>query len=369
LVQTVRKRRLLVLASKPQGVSPSQRYRLEQWAPHLAADFRIELEFAPFESQALTDLLYRPGHVAAKAFWAARDFVRRSGVLAKARHYDAIVVHREAALIGPAFYERVLARIGPPIIYDFDDAIWSPAQARVNGPFAHLHFFAKTSSICKLAAAVTTGNNFLADYARKRNSNVFVVPTSVELRNYPVIKEPAKADKLIVCWTGSTSTLIHFEEARQGLELLARKIPLEVRVICSGPPERSIAGAETIFVPWSASSEAEDVGACHVGIMPMPDDEISRGKCGMKALQFMATGRPVVVSPVGVNRDIVTPGVNGFWASSPEEWAGALSRLAASSELRAKLGSNARLTIETGYSADASAARFAGAVNSVIPSA
>jgi glycosyltransferase involved in cell wall biosynthesis len=360
------KRRLLVLASKPQGVSPSQRYRLEQWAPHLAADFGIELEFAPFESRALTELLYQPGHVAAKAFWAVRDFLRRAGVLNQARHYDAIVIHREAALIGPAIYEQLLARIGPPIIYDFDDAIWSPAQARVNGPFAHLHFFGKTSSICKLAAAVTTGNDFLANYARQRNSHVFVVPTSIELRDYPVIEEPPAAGELIVCWTGSTSTLIHFEHARQGLELLAREIPLEVRVICSRAPDRPIAGAQTIFVPWSASTEAEDVAACHVGIMPMPDDEISRGKCGMKAIQFMATGRPVVVSPVGVNRDIVEPGVNGFWASSPEEWVDTLSRLAASPELRAELGANGRRTIEARYSADVSAARFATAVDSVL---
>jgi glycosyltransferase involved in cell wall biosynthesis len=361
----MRERRLLVLASKPRGVSPSQRYRLEQWEPHLAANFGISLEFAPFESQALVDLLYRKGHIAAKAFWMLRDYARRSTTVIKSRRYDAVVIHREAALIGPAIYERLIAHAGPPIIYDFDDAIWSPAQARVNGLFARLHFFGKTSSICKLAAAVTTGNDFLADYARKRNPNVFVVPTSVELRNYPMIKEPVGDGKFIVCWTGSTSTLVHFEHARPGLELLARRVPLEVKVICSRPPDRPIAGAETVFVPWSAETEAEDVGACHVGIMPMPDDEISRGKCAMKAIQFMAAGRPVVVSPVGVNRDLVRPGINGLWASSAEQWADALLQLANSPELRFKLGANARQTIETGYSAELSAARFAAAVRSV----
>jgi glycosyltransferase involved in cell wall biosynthesis len=356
----------LVLASKQPGVSPSQRYRLEQWAPHLAQDFGITLDFAPFESPALTELLYESGHVPAKAYWTIRDFARRAAIVPRARHYDAVVIHREAALIGPAIYESLIARTGVPVIYDFDDAIWSPAQARVNGPFAHLHFFGKTSSICKLATAVTTGNEFLADYARKRNSNVFVVPTSVELRDYPSIPEPADDQKFIVCWTGSTSTLIHFEHARAALERLAEQIPLVVKVICSKPPERPIAGAENQFVPWSAETEARDVGACHVGIMPMPDDEISRGKCAMKALQYMATGRPVVVSPVGVNPEIVRPGENGFLATSPSEWVDALMRFSASPTLRSKLGASARRTVEIGYSAQVSAAKFAAIVGSVL---
>ena len=96
--------------------------------------------------------------------------------------------------------------------------------------------------------------------------------------------------------------------------------------------------------------------------MPLPDDEVSRGKCGLKALQCMATGRPVVASPVGVNSEIVRDGENGFLASSTDEWVDALSRLAADGPLRARLGRTARATVEEGYSAEISAARFARAV-------
>lgn len=359
----VRKRRLLVLANKGKGQSPSQRYRLEQWAPHLAANHGIVLDFVPFESQALTDLLYQPGHVLGKAGWTLFDYARRAAIVPAARRYDAVVVHREAALIGPAFFERLLAWTGNRIIYDFDDAIWSPAQAWVNGPFSRLHFTSKTSTICKLSTVVTVGNDFLANYARQRNASVFVVPSSIELAEYPVIPEAIAGGKFVVCWTGSTTTLVHFEHAREALERLATLVPLIVKIICSKPPERPIAGAEMQFVPWSAEREAYDVGDCHVGIMPLPDDEISRGKCAMKALQYMATGRPVVVSPVGVNAEIVRSGENGYLAATVDRWVEALARLARDPGLRTRLGHNARKTIEEGYTAQISAARFAQAVD------
>jgi glycosyltransferase involved in cell wall biosynthesis len=121
------------------------------------------------------------------------------------------------------------------------------------------------------------------------------------------------------------------------------------------------------FIPWSADGEAREIGDCHVGIMPLPDDEVTRGKCALKALQYMATGRPVVVSPVGVNAEIIRDGENGFLADSAEGFASRLAELAASSELRRTMGDNARKTIETGYSAQVSSTAFAEVVRSIVP--
>ena len=208
-------RRLLVLASKAAGLSPGQRFRLEQWAPRLARDHAITLDLLPFESPRLSEILYQPGRRLLKASWVLYDFIRRSGALSKARDYDAVVVYREAALLGPAIFERLIAWSGKPLIFDFDDSIWSPSQLMNNGIFSRLHFFGKTSAICRLAGAVSAGNEFLADYARKRNPNTFVIPTSIELDDYPLIPEPGADRPFVVCWTGSTSTLAHFEFARR----------------------------------------------------------------------------------------------------------------------------------------------------------
>ena len=360
-------RRLLVLASKPFGLAPSQRYRLEQWAPHLASEHNIRLDFAPFESDRLCELLYQPGHVQRKALWIMRDFIRRSAVVPRSRSYDGLVIHREASLIGPAFYETLLALLGKPIIYDFDDAIWSSDQLTINGAFSRLHFFRKTSRICKLAAAVTVGNNHLADYAGRRNAFVTIVPSSIELADYPEIPEAVNHRKFVVSWTGSMSTLVHFECARPALERLANRVPLVVKVISSRPPDRPVAGAEMQFVPWSAKSEAQDVADCHVGIMPLPDNEATRGKGGMKALQYMATGRPVIVSPVGLNTKLVRHGHNGYLAQSDNEWIEALLKLQSSAQLRSLLGRNARRSVIDDYTAEISASKFAAVVDQLLP--
>ena len=360
-------RRLLVLASKAFGLAPSQRFRLEQWAPHLLKEHKIRLDFAPFESARLSQLLYQPGHVQRKALWMLRDFILRAAVVPKSRSYDALVIHREASLIGPAFYETLIALLGKPIIYDFDDAIWSSDQLTINGAFSRLHFFRKTSRICKLASAVTVGNDHLANYAGKRNAFVTVVPSSIELADYPEIPEPVNEEKFIVSWTGSTSTLAHFECARTALERLAARVPLIVKVISSRPPDQPVAGAQNHFVPWSAKSEAQDVADCHVGIMPLPDNEATRGKGGMKALQYMATGRPVIVSPVGWNTKLVRHGHNGYLAQNEEEWVAALLKLQSSAQLRSLLGRNARGCVKDDYTAEISASKFAAVVDRLLP--
>ena len=357
--------RVLVLANKPAGRSPSQRFRLEQWAPHLARDHGIDLELAPFESERLTEILYQPGHLFSKALLVMRDFVRRAKMLREARRYDAVVIHREAALIGPAIYERLIACSGVPVIFDFDDSIWMQQPEQKARIFAQLHFHRKTGSICALADAVSAGNDYLAAFARQRNSNVRVVPTTIELADYPPRPEPP-GSPFIVCWTGSTTTLPHFEHSRQALEAAARTLPMVVKIIGNRPPDRPIAGAETRFVPWSAESEAREIADSHVGIMPLPDNEFSRGKCGLKALQYMAASRPTIASPVGVNRAIVRTGETGFLAATPNEFTEALLNLAASPELRAKLGNAARKLVEGHYSAEVGASRFAALVRSVV---
>ena len=358
-------RRILVLANKPVGLAPGQRFRLEQWAPRLARDHNITLDLLPFESPQLTKTLYKPGRHVSKAFWVSYDFLRRARALLMARDYDAVLIFREAALIGPAIYERLLAFSRIPIIFDFDDSIWSSSQEMRNGLFSRLHFFGKTKTNCRIASAVTAGNAFLADYARRVNDKVFVIPTSIELDDYPCIPEPEKDRPFVVCWTGSTSTLAHFEYAREALELLAAQLPLVVKVICNRPPDRPIAGAEMRFVPWTHEGEAREIGDSHVGIMPLPDNEVTRGKCGLKALQCMATGRPVVVSPVGMNVDLVKSGENGFLASGTTEFCDALCRLAQSRELRAQLGARARQTVEESFSAKVVADKFAEVIRFV----
>lgn len=362
-----RQLRVLAFVSKRLGLSPGQRFRIEQWAPY-ARKLGVDVDFVAFESPRLTEMLYEPGRRASKAAWVLWDFLRRAEHVARARRYDAAFVYREVSLLGPALYERVLARMKVPFIFDFDDAIWmtNVAPSKTNGIFSKLHFHGKTSTICRLASAVTVGNEFLASYARDHSSNVFVLPTSIDLATYPVQPVLKDEDPFVVTWSGSVHTLYNFEAAREPLEKLARRRRVRVRVICNRPPDRPIAHADNQFIPWQEAGEAEAIGATHVGIMPLQDEPFMHGKCGLKALQFMATGRPVVVSPIGMNKDLVQSGQNGFLADSTEEWVDALERLATSAELRDRLGLAGRATVEKTYAGSVVARKFVDVVRRIV---
>jgi len=349
-----RRLRLVVFVSKELGRAPGQRFRLEQWAPRLARDYAIDLEFVPYESPALTEILSLKGHTARKAYLVLRDFARRARPVLASRRFDAAIVFREIALLGPAIYERALSALGVPFFFDYDDAIWFNPQIKseANGIFARLHFYGKAATICRLASGVFAGNEYLAAYARRWTRNVHVVPTSIELDTYAMQPALPHDAPFTIGWSGSLSTLSNFECARAALERLAARRPIRVRVICNRPPSRPIAGAENVFVPWSEHREVEELGACHVGIMPLPDEEFTRGKCGLKALQFMAVGRPVVISPVGMNADLIRQGVNGYLAATDDAWLEAFEVLAASAAERERIGIAARRTVEKGYSAE-----------------
>jgi glycosyltransferase involved in cell wall biosynthesis len=357
--------RALIVVDKAPGVAPGQRFRIEQWAPHLRNEHGIEVDYRPFESPALTRVLYERGRSIEKAVLLLRDTVRRRSIVSLARQYDVVVIYRDAALIGPPLYEWLISRTGIPIVYDFDDAIWTtPARTvlSANDAFRVLKFVRKTATICRMADVVTVGNAYLASWAREHNREVRVVPTSIDLDAYPLQPPRPEGGPFTVVWSGTFSTLEHLEEARAPLEALAKRRPVRLNVICDRPLPRPMAGVEMRFTPWKAEEEALSIGTGHVGIMPMPDDEFARGKCGCKALQYMAAGRAAVASPVGVNSDIIRHGENGLLASSVREWTDALDVLASSSALRERIAAAGRKTVEERFSARRSAALFADAI-------
>ncbi|MFN2566825.1 MAG: glycosyltransferase [Gemmatimonadaceae bacterium] len=358
--------RLLALVQKGPDISPGQRFRLEQWAPHLARDHGIELVFEAFESDELTRIIYRRGHTVRKVRLVLANAVRRWGARKRAAHYDGVIVYREAMLVGGAWLESQLTARGIPWILDFDDAIWAwRTSSSPNGLMSLAKAPWKVPRLCRLASAVTVGNEYLASYARRHNENVFIVRTSIDTERYPCSPPPPADAPFTVLWTGTQSTMPHLESIRPALVALGARVRTRLRVVCDVAPS-PFPGLEVEYVRWSPATEAVDLAPAHVGIMPLPDTEFTRGKCGAKAIQCMAIGRPVVLTPIGINQDIVRDGVNGLWASTQQEWAAQLERLARDPALRARLGAAARETVVRGYTAQASAAAFARVVGRVI---
>jgi glycosyltransferase involved in cell wall biosynthesis len=300
------------------------------------------------------EILYRPGFAPAKMAHTLAGYVRRATDTRISSSADVLFVYRESALLGPVWLERVVMR-NRPMVFDFDDAIYLPDASAANPWTRHFKGARKVAALCERAQHVTVGNQVLAAFAAKHAASVTVLPSTIDTDVYTVQPRPPNP-RPVIGWTGSPTTVPHLLTLASALRRLRRELDFELRVIGG---EVAMAGVDVRCLPWSAAREVEDLRPLDVGLMPLPDDEWSRGKCGMKALQYMALAIPPVVSPLGANRTIVQDGVNGLHATTDDEWVDALARLLADAPLRERLGRAARQTVEDGYSARVQAPRLA----------
>ncbi len=346
--------RVLAIVPAIYDTSPGQRFRLEQWEP-LLKEAGVEITYAPFETAELRNVLYRKGNALTKIKAISKNLYQRKVDVTAAGDYDLVYVFREAALLGPAWFERKVAKSGVPMVFDFDDAVFVAYKSPSNGYLSYLKFPGKTATICHLSTHVMAGNQYLADYALIVNPRVTIIPTTIDTEKYLPVQRESEPETLTIGWSGSFSTVQHLDTIREVLQELSKTEKFKLRVI--GTREYDLPGVETEAIQWRSDSEIEDLQKIDIGLMPLPDEDWSRGKCGLKALQYMALGIPTICSPVGVNSTIIQNGENGFLAGSRDEWIEKLKLLLHSPELRQKIGIAGRTTVEKGYSAISQAPR------------
>jgi glycosyltransferase involved in cell wall biosynthesis len=340
--------RVAFLALHAPGLSPSQRYRVEAFLPSLERR-GIHVRYDWVLDRDDLRIFYGRHGAAAKARVAAAAAGKRLRGLVTSRGIDAFVVQREAFFLGGAWSEW-LAHLRAPIVYDFDDAIWLRTTSNANRRFAWLKNVSKIPHIVRLARRVIAGNGYLAGWARAHSPNVSIIPTCVDTDRFaPVGARPASG-AVTIGWSGSPSTIEHLRTLLPVLERVKRVYGDRVRIRVMGDPAFEHPPLGITGEPWSPQAELELLHEMDIGVMPLPDDEWTRGKCGLKGLVSMAVGAATVMSPVGVNAEIVRHGENGFLAASDEDWYELLSRLIEDASLRRRLGAAGRDTVEERYS-------------------
>lgn len=356
--------RLCALMLEPYDVCPGQRFRIEQWEPFLEKE-NISIDYFSFMDNKLREVIYKEGHLATKIRELLKANLRRVGHTLKAKNYDAVFLYRAASMVGPAWLEKSLRWRKIPVIFDFDDAIFFTDTSKANRKFAWAKFSGKTADICRLSTTVTVGNSYLAGYAKKFNEQVFIVPTSIDTEKYqPVDKKLSDSSRVVVGWTGSSTSQYHLEAFEPVLAELLKERDIEIRIISNREP--TFTQIPYVWRSWSPETEVEEIAQIDIGIMPTPDDEWSRGKCALKALQYMALGIPAICSDMGANRDIIQHGENGFLAKSDKEWITAFNTLIDDASLRRKLGNEARKTVVENYSMQHCAELFSEAVKATL---
>jgi glycosyltransferase involved in cell wall biosynthesis len=294
-------------------LGPASRHRVYQFLPALAkAGVQYEVSPAVLADEYAD---YFGGSKLIKLRHLPRIYSRRRRDVLRFPEFGAVFIQKQ---VFPMAW-----RLPGRIIYDFDDAVFGPATERV----------------LRRSSLVLAGNEFLADYARKFASRVVVIPTVVDTERFKPADRRSQSAATVVGWIGSRTTLKYLESLRSGLG------EFHVKVIAARRPRW-----RCDFEPWSLEREVEQVQSFDIGLAPLADSTWERGKCGLKVLQYMACGIPVIASPVGVQREMIERSGGGVLASSLDEWREKIRWLMQHSDERRAMGAWGRRFVEQNYS-------------------
>ncbi|MFC1667380.1 glycosyltransferase family 4 protein [Candidatus Omnitrophota bacterium] len=332
----------------------SNRFRVEQYLPHLDSK-GISYDIRPFFDTRFYKILYLKNNYIKKIVYFLKAVWRRIEDILRLHNYDLIFIHREACPLGPPIFEWLIYKTKKPIVFDFDDAIFLPNFNTVNRIYSFLKFPSKTKRITKMSSVVIVSNAFLEQYASKFNQHVHVIPTPVDVTKFVATKKDSK--QITIGWIGSFTTSLYLPIIFNVMQELGRKYDFIFKIIGAEKPI-FIPGVKVENREWSLEKEVQNFQDIDIGIYPLPDTLWTQGKGAFKAIQYMSVAVPVVSSPVGMNRGLIQDGINGFLASSDEEWVEKISRLIEDPGLRHKIGLAGRRTIEEKFSVKVNAPRF-----------
>jgi glycosyltransferase involved in cell wall biosynthesis len=330
-----------------------------QYFPFLEKE-GISCQLSPlFDDEYLSHRFLRGNASLAKAF---RAFFARSKAVLDARSADVVIIHCDLYPYLPGFFEALLRRRKIPYIYDYDDAIFHYYDMHKSA-LVRRFMGNKIRNTIRGANAVLAGSPYLLEYARSVNPNVEWSPTCVDISRFAIKTwKDAPSGPFTIGWIGAPTSVQFVGEAIPAIREFSRRFPTRVVFVGSGP--LSFEGVEVEVREWTERTEVAEMLNFDVGIMPLPDEPWTRGKCAFKLIQYMACGLPVIASPVGMNNDVVTSGSNGFLALSTDQWLSAFESLANSVSLRRKMGIAGRQKVQREYTTAAGGVKLLRAIQS-----
>jgi glycosyltransferase involved in cell wall biosynthesis len=346
-------KRSILFLTRYDRKAASSRYRFIQYIPYLEKEGFSCVISPLFDESYFNKYL---NFQRKKKFDLFKYLINRIIVLFTTHKFKLVVLEKELIPYAPALLERILNIVGIPYVVDYDDAIFHQYDCHPN-PIVRAILRKKISVVMRNARLVIAGNPYLANYAQEAGAKqVEVIPTVIDITKYPQERIIKKHNIFTIVWIGSPSTYQHIEMI---LPILTKfSADHNSKVLLIGPGERKINEAGIKVQSWSETSEVVDLQAAHVGIMPLPDTPWTRGKCGFKLIQYMASSLPVIASPVGVNTTIVEHGKNGYLASTNDEWITYFKLLRKNLDKCKQIGLFGRNKVKHNYCIQVTAPRF-----------
>lgn len=343
-------------------IGPASRYRVYQYLDYLREQ-GIDCNISPAIPSRYFSKVYTTDNTLKKILYLGPVFLKRLRDLTRIKDYDIIFLQREILPQAYPVFEKAIAFFKKNLIFDFDDAVFlvPPQRDDILYKFRYKN---NIPEILKISRHIIAGNNYLKEYALRFNQNVTVIPTSIDTQRYTIKKYTnSKEDKIIIGWIGSHNTIFYLDLLKDVFIALAKKYKIKLNII--GVNNYKIKGVEITTKKWDLNTEVQDLRGFDIGVAPLTKDEWALGKCGCKLLQYMGVGIPSVSSRVGVNKEIVQDGINGFLADAREEWIKKLSLLIEDKNLRRKMGMEGRVTVEKNFSIRANAPKLKAVLDRV----
>ena len=319
---------------------PSARFRVRQYIPALKNHgVALEEMWSRFGC-------YPPKFMWQRPIWAAATLAAQLPNVARSRHYDAVLLQREML----STFVTLEPLTGKPRILDVDDAIF----LYKGGSFAR--------RLAQLSDRIICGNAYLAERFSAWNRHVTVIATAVDAQRYiPVAERTTCDDAIVIGWIGTSANLKYLYDLEPAIAQIMKAAPrARLRIVCDKCPTFQMISRDRVeFIRWSVEIEVASIQGMDIGIMPLEDTQWARGKCSFKMLQYMSCGLPVVISPVGMNAEVLALGNLGIGAANMDQWVDALLLLLDNAQLRASMGAVGRRVVETYFSVEVLAPKFA----------
>ncbi len=349
----ISKKKILVICPHPENIAPGQRLKYEQYFDNWRKN-GYEITVSPFFSNRMQSILYNKSNKLEKVYWVLWAYLKRVLTAFTLKQYDLVYIFLWVTPFGYPLMERLYVTINPNMVYDIDDAIFMKAESVINRSIDFIRGRSKPFFLMKKAKHVIACTPFLTEVALTYNPNVTDISSTINTDSYKPVNLYNNDQKLVLGWSGSHSTSPFLYLLKDVLLELHAKIPFKLLVM--GDASFNIEGLDVEALPWSVESEIPTFQRFDIGLYPLPlDNKWVLGKSGLKALQYMAVGLPVVATAIGANYRIIENGKTGFLVKTKEEWINQLVILMNNPGLRKNTGQAAREAVVENYSIHANA--------------
>jgi len=365
----MKRKRMLVLCPYPEGVAAGQRLKYEQYFD----DWREagwDITVSPFMDRAMWDVVWEPGHMAAKALGVLRGHYRRLRDMLRVRRYDLIYVFMWVTPFGTSLLERLTRAQAKALVYDVEDNVLSEQQGgaadHLNPLVRMLKGSGKARFLIRTADHVITSSPFLNDFCLAMNAAkaCTYISSSVDTDRFQPATPYSNEQPVVIGWTGTFSSKVYLDLLRGVFQRLAQKAVFKLRVI--GNFDYELPGVDLEVVRWNAADEVAQLQALDIGVYPLPIDDWVLGKSGLKAIQYMAFALPCVATEVGTTPLLIRDGENGLLVRTEAEWEAALETLIRDPGLRQRLGQAGRADAVAKYSTAAIAGLYRAIIEGVV---